>query len=131
MARKLLCPAALLLALTLIFTGCSVKKVNNIPSSEQVSAFGDFKHYFGELNENEKRAYNAILRDIESFPEEIEIPELNNEELEKVWLAVMYDNPELIMLGRECMLVSRDRKFWFSCEYAMTKDEYEQKKAEL
>ncbi len=43
----------------------------------------------------------------------------------------MYDNPELIMLGRECMLVSRDRKFWFSCEYAMTKDEYEQKKAEL
>ena len=105
MARKLLCPAALLLALTLIFTGCSVKKVNNIPSSEQVSAFGDFKHYFGELNENEKR--------------------------EKVWLAVMYDNPELIMLGRECMLVSRDRKFWFSCEYAMTKDEYEQKKAEL
>lgn len=65
MARKLLCPAALLLALTLIFTGCSVKKVNNIPSSEQVSAFGDFKHYFGELNENEKRAYNAILRDIE------------------------------------------------------------------
>lgn len=35
------------------------------------------------------------------------------------------------MLGRECMLVSRDRKFWFSCEYAMTKDEYEQKKAEL
>lgn len=96
-----------------------------------MSAFGDFKHYFGELNENEKRAYNAILRDIESFPEEIEIPELNNEELEKVWLAVMYDNPELIMLGRECMLVSRDRKFWFSCEYAMTKDEYEQKKAEL
>ena len=63
-----------------------------------MSAFGDFKHYFGELNENEKRAYNAILRDIESFPEEIEIPELNNEELEKVWLAVMYDNPELIML---------------------------------
>ena len=60
MARKLLCPAALLLALTLIFTGCSVKKVNNIPSSEQVSAFGDFKHYFGELNENEKRAYNAF-----------------------------------------------------------------------
>lgn len=105
--------------------------VNNIPSSEQVSAFGDFKHYFGELNENEKRAYNTILRDIESFPEEIEIPELNNEELEKVWLAFMYDNPELIMLGRECMLVSRDRKFWFSCEYAMTKDEYEQKKAEL
>ena len=64
MARKLLCPAALLLALTLIFTGCSVKMVNDIPSSEQVSAFGDFKHYFGELNENEKRAYNAILRDI-------------------------------------------------------------------
>ena len=108
-----------------------MKRVNEIPSSEQVSAFGDFKHYFGELNENEKCAYNAILRDIESFPEEIEIPELNNEELEKVWLAVMYDNPELIMLGRECMLVSRDRKFWFSCEYAMTKDEYEQKKAEL
>ena len=24
----------------------------------------------------------------------------------------------------------RDRKFWFSCEYAMTKDEYEQKKAD-
>lgn len=48
-----------------------------------MSAFGDFKHYFGELNENEKRAYNAILRDIESFPEEIEIPELNNEELER------------------------------------------------
>ncbi len=43
----------------------------------------------------------------------------------------MYDNPELIMLGRECMLVSRERKFWFSCEYAMTAEEYKQKKAEL
>ncbi len=131
MTRKLLCPAALLLALTLIFTGCSVKKVSEIPSSEPVSAFGDFKHYFGGLSENGKRAYNAILSDIESFPEEIEIPELSNDELERVWLAVMYDNPELIMLGRECMLVSRDRRFWFSCEYAMTEEEYKKKKAEL
>ena len=81
--------------------------VNNIPSSEQVSAFGDFKHYFGELNENEKRAYNAILRDIESFPEEIEIPELNNEELEKVWLAVMYDNPELTSNSTRSTAVNR------------------------
>lgn len=132
MAKKLLRLASLLLALILIFSGCSLLEVEDtVPPSEESAAFGSFKHYFAKLNEDEKRAYNAVLRDIESFPEEIEIPELDNGELENVWLALMYDNPELMMLGRECVLVARGRKYFFSCEYSMTKEEYEQKKAEL
>lgn len=132
MTKKLLRLASLLLALILIFSGCSLlEEEDTVPPSEESAAFGSFKHYFAKLNEDEKRAYNAVLRDIESFPEEIEIPELDNGELENVWLALMYDNPELMMLGRECVLVARGRKYFFSCEYSMTKEEYEQKKAEL
>ena len=104
MTKKLLRLASLLLALILIFSGCSLlEEEDTVPSSEESTAFGSFKHYFAKLNEDEKRAYNAVLRDIESFPEEIEIPELDNGELENVWLALMYDNPELMMLGRECV----------------------------
>lgn len=87
MTKKLLRLASLLLALILIFSGCSLLEEDTVPPSEESAAFGSFKHYFAKLNEDEKRAYNAVLRDIESFPEEIEIPELDNGELENVWLA--------------------------------------------
>lgn len=58
-----------------------MKKKIPFPRPKNRPAFGSFKHYFAKLNEDEKRAYNAVLRDIESFPEEIEIPELDNASL--------------------------------------------------
>lgn len=129
--KKRISMAALFLIFALVLSSCSVITMGNIPSSQEVSDFGAYKHYFSALSENGKRAYNAILAEIESFPERIEVPQLSDGELEQVWLAVMYDNPELIMLGRECVLTSEGRRFYFGCKYAITKNEYQTRKAEL
>lgn len=132
MAKRIL-SAAVALLLVLVLAGCSI--LNNpsatVFTAQESESFGPYKHYFNTLDDNGKRAYNAILEEIENFPEKIEVPQLSNDELEQVWLALMYDNPELIMFGRECMLSSENRKFWFSCDYAMSKEDYDQKKAEL
>ena len=59
MTKKLLRLASLLLALILIFSGCSLlEEEDTVPPSEESAAFGSFKHYFAKLNEDEKRAYN-------------------------------------------------------------------------
>lgn len=129
--KKRISLAAIILIFALLLSSCSIVTTGNLPSAQEMSEFGAYKHYFAVLSENGKRAYNAILLEIESFPERIEVPQLTEGELEQVWLAVMYDNPQLIMLGRECVLTSEGRRYYFSCEYAMTQGEYQTKKAEL
>lgn len=131
MKRRISTAAVFILIFALVLSGCSVVRNGNIPSSQEISDFGAYKHYFSALSENGKCAYNAILSQIENFPERIEVPQLSDSELEQVWLAVMYDNPELIMLGRECVLTSQGRRFYFSCEYSMTRNEYQARKAEI
>lgn len=131
MKRRISTAVAVLLIFALILSGCSIIRTGNIPSAEEISCYGVYKHYFSALSENGKRAYNAILSEIENFPERIEVPELTDTELEQVWIAVIYDNPELVMLGRECVLTSERRRFYFSCEYTMTQNEYQARKAEM
>ena len=131
--RALLCAALA----ALLLSGCAVVKIpvqdetkERFPVTE-MEQFGTYKHYFSALGEEEKAAYNCILRQIEEFPERIEVPVLSSQQLEKVWLALMYDNPQLFMLGRECGINVIDDSGYFYCDYALSRADYEKKKALL
>lgn len=84
-------------------------------------------HYYLELEVKEKIAYENVLNAYQTFPEQIEVPELDNAELEKVFTALLYDNPLLFCFGKNCKTLSSGDKFYFKPEYTMTKSEYDAK----
>ncbi|HZK38553.1 MAG TPA: transglutaminase domain-containing protein, partial [Clostridia bacterium] len=90
-----------------------------------------YKHYFARLGNKEKQAYNNILEDIESMPPSIEIPSLSQEELNRVFEALLYDNPYLFFLGRTCSVTAKGLKSFFNADYVMGADEYNLKKQTL
>lgn len=90
-----------------------------------------YKYYFGSLGNKEKQAYNDILEKIETMPPTIEIPSLSQEELNRVFEALLYDNPYLFFLGRTCTVTAKGLKTYFNASYVMSAGEYKQKKETL
>ncbi len=73
--------------------------------------------YYNRLSQEGQDAYSRIFRQIKSHPERIEIPAMSREELMEVFLAVSYDNPELLCLGSACRLVTQAGKSYFEPTY--------------
>ena len=98
--RALLCLA--LSALLLVGTaGCLASPGSPAApdnGAEALDAGSPFKHYFEQLTDNEKTAYNAILSAVTDFPNMIEIPALTKDEMQRMYTALLYDNPELFFL---------------------------------
>lgn len=94
-------------------------------------AGGTYKHWFSSLSNEGKYAYNLILSSIYSMPEEIEINRIDSETLDKVFYALMSDNPDLFFVGRRCTLRSVGRRTFFSVDYTVSKEDYSKMKAEL
>jgi len=90
-----------------------------------------YRHYFNELNENEKLAYINIYNKIGNFPERIEIPQLSEAELDRVFKAIRYDNPDLIYIGNTCQMLAVSGRYYFIPLYSMGKDEAKAKLQEL
>ena len=125
-----ICVALIVGAFSLCFGVVSQKQKTSFDSGE-LAQYGEYKYYFSSLSEVEKQAYNCIIKEIESFPEKIKVPALDSEQLERVWCAVMYDNPELFMLGKECGVNTGIDGSWFYCDYVLDKVEYNEKKRQL
>lgn len=91
------------------------------------------KVYYHKLSTNAKIAYTLILNKIEEQPEQIEIPNITNEELDKLLYSLSYDNPELLSIGRKCKVESNKTgtKFYFKMNYDFSKEEKNIKEAEL
>ena len=87
--------------------------------------------YYLDLTTKEKIAYENILNAYQTFPKQIEIPELDDDELEEVFTALLYDNPILFCFGKNCKMLSDGDKFYFKPEYTMPKSEYDTKVAEI
>lgn len=87
----------------------------------------EYRFYYKKLNENEKEAYRIIYASIKDFPDKIIVPSMKDDELEKVFGALSYDNPELFFLGNKCSLTSIGSIYYFIPQYYMTKDDYEKK----
>lgn len=101
------------------------------PPQELTDAGSPYKFYYGKLTDIEKHAYNAILSEIYSMPESIEIPKISADQLDVVFSALLYDNPDLFFVGRHCTLITEVFRSSCSIEYIIEKEEYEACKAEL
>ncbi len=114
-------------------SSCAIKDTREVDlyNSKEIAEFGPYKHYFSTLSEVEKAAYNCIVAEIENYPRNIQVPTMYTEQLERVWMAIMYDNPELLLLGKECGMEITADSSWFYCDYALEKSEYIQKKQRL
>ncbi len=88
-------------------------------------------HYYLELEDKEKIAYENILSEYATFPEKVEIPMLTEAELTKVYTALLYDNPLLFCFDRTCNILTSGKKTYFRPTYIMSKTEYEAKLAEI
>ena len=80
---------------------------------------GYYRYCYQELNEEEKAVYGVILQNIYNQPEKIEVPELANGDLTKVFKAISYDNPDLFNIGLKCKMYKKGFKNYFVPEYAI------------
>lgn len=90
-----------------------------------------YKIYYDQLAPIEKQAYNMIMDKIYDMPEKILVPDLNENELDNVFEAILSDNPDLFFLGRRCSVRAVLWNNFFQAEYIISKEEYLQQKAEL
>ena len=68
---------------------------------EAAQAGSPYKIYYDGLSDIEKRAYNEILSEIYDMPETIRVPKITAEQLDSVFSALLYDNPDLFFVGRK------------------------------
>lgn len=99
-----------------------------ITASEKGSPY---KFYYEKLSDSEKRAYNAILEKIYDMPEQIAVPKISGEELDRVFSALLYDNPDLFFLGRKCAVETRFWQTYFSVDYIIEKSALAEMTAKL
>lgn len=97
----------------------------NAPASGENTGY--YRFCYNELNDNEKNVYSVIMQSIYTQPERIEIPDLGDGDLTKVFEAISYDNPDLFNLGLNCKVYSEGQKTYFESEYILSKEDYDQK----
>ena len=90
-----------------------------------------YKFYFERLTPVEKRAYNAIIEKIYDMPERIAVPKIDGKELDNVFSALLFDNPDLFFLGRKCAVETRMWSTYFSVDYITDKADLADMKAQL
>lgn len=125
------------LALVLVFTAIMVfpvdtfiaKQASHMKGYEIKTDFesNDFGVYYDRLGENEKLAYAIIYAEIRDFPETILVPDLTDAELESVFRALSYDNPEFFFLGNKCSFTSIGSFNYFMPQYIMDRESYLEK----
>ena len=118
-----LCLFALLAAGT---GGCLLPETASDFSGEaQTLSIGSpYKHYFQQLTNKEKHAYNAILSALPRFPDSIEIPDLTSAELTRMYTALLYDNPEYFFLNNDSQIRQSKKRTYFYPSYRMGAEDY-------
>ncbi len=122
----LLAAAILLLS---VLTGCDVSLLDDPPAdfsgtAQRLTEGGYTKYYFEKLDNVSRHAYNAVLRNIWSFPERIEVPALTDAQLNAFYTALLYDNPELFFLGQHTTVRQSKQRAFFYPEYIMGQEDY-------
>lgn len=92
---------------------------------------GYYRHSYEELNEEEKKIYSVILSEIYNQPERIEVPELTNGDLKKVYRALSFDNPDLFSIGLKCKMYTGGYKTYFEVDYVMDNETYKKHMEEV
>ena len=92
---------------------------------------GYYRYCYFELSAEEQAIYTVILDSIYDMPEKIEIPSLVTGNLNKIFTALSYDNPDLFCLGLNCKVYKEGLKTYFKPTYALNKETYDKQKSEL
>lgn len=100
-----------------------------IPSSGDNT--GSYRYCYEELTENEKKLYSIILPQLYVQPERIEVPQLEEGDLNNVFKALSYDNPDLFNLGLNCKMYSSGYKHFFEADYTIDNSTYKSRLQEV
>lgn len=92
---------------------------------------GYYRYCYSELTVEEQRVYSVIMQSIYDMPEKIEIPELGTGNLDNIFTALSYDNPDLFCLGGTCTVYTEGYKTFFEPTYSMTAEEYKERLVEV
>ena len=99
-----------------------------LPSGEGT---GYYRHCYTELTDEEKAVYNVVVAKIYDMPEKIEIPALGSGDLNKIFTAISYDNPDLFCIGTKCSVYKEGLKSYFEPTYTMTREEFIRQREEV
>lgn len=99
------------------------KQLNSYTVPSSGKGTGYFRHCYENLDDTEKQAYALVLQSIKEQPEKIRIPELTSDQLNEVFTALSYDNPDLCCLGGGCKMVNEGRRFYYIPEYPESAEE--------
>ncbi len=92
---------------------------------------GYYRYCYYELTAEEQTIYAVILDSIYDMPERIEIPKMSTGNLNRIFTALSYDNPDLFCLGLNCKVYTEGLKTFFEPTYSMTLEEYKKQQEEL
>ncbi len=92
---------------------------------------GYYRHCYFELTAEEQTIYTVVLESIYDMPEKIEIPEMFTGNLNNIFTAISYDNPDLFCLGLNCKVYKEGLKTYFEPTYSLDAENYKKQKAEL
>ncbi len=105
------------------------ERTSSLPEKPQYTYDG---FYYGNLDDDEKIAYEQIVSKIEEMPKKIQIPLLDDEGLSDVFEALLYDNPTFFFLAENCKTETNSfGNCYFIPEYTMNLYEYDESMAEL
>ena len=117
-----------------LLSSCSIIGITDSSDSnesEQVLYGSPFKHYYANLTDIEKKAYDKILSEVYEMPEEIVIPDIDASQLDNVFTALLLDNPDLFFVGRNATLRTYFLVTTCSLDYIIEKEDYASYKAEI
>lgn len=104
----------------------------NFTEPAEITDIGSpYKHHYNGLDDIEKHAYNEILSEIYDMPETVTIPAIGGDSFNKVFSALLCDNPDLFFVGRKCTLISHLLETDCVIEYIISKEDYDEQKTEL
>lgn len=103
----------------------------NLVAPPSGDGMGYYRHCYYELTGAEQTLYTVVLDSIYDMPERVEVPEMNGVDLNKMFTALSYDNPDLFCLGLNCKVYREGLKTYFEPTYSMNLEEYKKQKSEL
>ena len=105
----LMVPVVVLLAGGLIIGGRALQEPGEVRTLKRQEVAqtdeGHQEYYFGLLNENEQRGYREILEGIRSFEDKFYLSLSGDNEIDRVYHAVLKDHPELFWVHNRILSV--------------------------
>ena len=84
----------------------------------------EYRYYYQNLGPEQKETYRILVAELPDFPKRIAIPNLSDRELQLVFSAVSYDNPELFFLGYHYSFTKSGALNYFIPKYNMSQSVY-------